>query len=640
MTAQPSENFAVDVVVAGAGDCGTSILVILRKLEAELAAEGVTINPQFIEFVPDETSDPCAAIAQVVDLIEQKDKYERFDCPLPFSATELTQYLTGRLFLLLEGEPILEARRSDGTPLADVLTAPRLVGYLATPPEAYPAYVEAFATHCRSGGTPTVVALEKPLANSLEGLTRIDELVRTRSSESFCAVSVDHYLGKRALELIQEAFSNFRSFRDDIHERTLQIAVEFMENDLKDAKQRPYFLQTGIIKDMMPHALATVRSLLDDPGLIFHVQRWEWGTGIASQETVATPTFFEGEFTVSSVHTPPRSVWIRFMKGPADLAKRKAMKISTGDPSPITIDFATGEVEIGEGHTFTAAWEGEAGWENCLLWLIREQYDRFPDWDAAVRGMETILSIDEQRRAGRAPTPILLAADGTVGSTLDLDWATLRPPNRDCLFMNLNGWLLNTQAFNDIRVELLCRELGVARPTGIDNSHSLTLRELAVRIMTLTGRDDQIVALSRLEAAIYRELLEETRKPAVAKTLIVPGAVELLEAVAERGRLRAEGALPGLRIIVFSNSLKDHVASFLHSAGLSPYVFLATNREFFPGRDAGLKKDLAERLGLGPERFAVLHDKEHHFVRGAKRFLGTRNDMRAVLDLLCRKGVV
>jgi hypothetical protein len=539
-----------------------------------------------------------------------------------------------------KGQPALSARRSDSRTLEEVLGERRLIAYLATPPEAYPAYLEELSAFSAGRELPAVVALEKPLANSSDDLARIDGLVQKVGSDRFQIVSVDHYLGKRALDLIQEAFHNFRTFREDTQEKTLQVAVEFMENDLEDAKQRPYFLKTGIIKDMMPHALAVVRSLFDDPRLLFYVRRWCWGSQIEPEAADPTPTFFEGEFVASSEVTPPRSIWIRLMKGVKELKGRKLLKICTGDPAPITVDFATGEVEIGEGHTFKARWEGEAGWENCLLRLLRQEYSRFPRWEAAVSGMKTILEIDRRMRdEAQRKVTVPETSAGSINSFLGLDWKTLRPENRDYLFMHLNGWLLNTAEFNDVRVRMLCRQLGVEKPQGLDSAHSLSLRELAVRIISLQGLDKWFSKLSWLETKVYGELLAHTRTPEGGVSFTVKGAKEFLEAVAERGRLRP-AAEAGLRVVVISNSRKDHVASFLHSSGLAPYVFLATNREYFRLRYGALKQDLAERLGLTMERLVILHDKEDHFLDGATNVRGKRNDMRGALKTFTERGIV
>ena len=118
-------------------------------------------------------------------------------------------------------------------------------------------------------------------------------------------------------------------------------------------------------------------------------------------------------------------------------------------------------------------------------------------------------------------------------------------------------------------------------------------------------------------------------------------ADEFLEAVAEQGRLRELPSVqPGLSVVVISNSRKDHVASFLHGSGLARYVFLATNREHFDGRDAALKRDLAERLGITMERLVSLQDKDHQFLDGARCIRGIRNDMRFALAKFQEHGIV
>jgi hypothetical protein len=630
-----------DVLVAGVGDCGSSLLVILRKLCANLQGEGFEIEPWFVDYSGGQINHD-EKIAQIVSAIKGKEKYRRFEYTAkPFKANELSDFLREHLFIFGTGQPALSARRRlDSSTLADVVGKRRLIAYLATPPEAYPAYIEELHDFWAERALPAVVALEKPLANSAADLRRLDHLVQRVRRDRFQVVSVDHYLGKRALELIQEAFRNFRAFQEDIQEKTLQVAVEFIETDLEDARQRPYFLKTGIIKDMMPHALAVVRSLFDDARLLFHVRRWRWGSQIEPDATNPLPTFFEGEFVTASAVTPPRSVWIRLMKGAKELRGQKLLKICTGDPAPISVDFATGEVAIGEGHTFKARWEGEAGWENCLLWLLRQDYARFPAWEAAVSGVQTILEIDQgmrEKAQGQVTVPAI--SQGLIHSPLGLDWQTLRPRNRNYLFMHLNGWLLNTAAFNEKRVQLLCQQLGVEKPAGIDNTHSLSLHELAVRIISLCNLDAWLPRLSELETGVYNQLLEYTRTLDGGVACTVEGAKAFLEAVAERGRLR-DAAETGLRIVVISNSRKDHVASFLHSSGLAPHVFLATNREYFRGRDAALKQDLAERLGITRERLVILHDQEYHFLNGAMNIRGERNNMHAALQTFHEQGII
>jgi len=392
----------------------------------------------------------------------------------------------------------------------------------------------------------------------------------------------------------------------------------------------------------MPHAVATVRSLFDDPRLVFHTSRWCWGSMLRSEGGDDVATFFEGEFVVASERTPPRSVWVRLAKRPPGSPQRKVMRINTGDPAPVNVDFASGEVEIGEGHRFKAEWGGEAGWENCLRWLILAQYERFPVWRAAVSGMRTILEIDHAQRHGEGrKVSVPASPDDPESSPLGLDWRRLRPDHRDFLFVNLNGWLLDTNRFNDLRVNLVCQKLGVGRPEGISNERSLSLRELIVRVMSLAGVEDRWTELSLLEREVYGELLKVTRDPARAADVTVRGAKEFLQAVSTGGRLpKSLAPVDGLGIIVVSNSTKGHVASFLHGSGLARYVFAATNREHFRGRAAPLKKDLAASLGIPMDRLAVLHDKTHHFLDGAIRIVGKRNDMQQNLALCREMGIL
>ena len=117
--------------------------------------------------------------------------------------------------------------------------------YLATRPDAYLWYLERYAPFVNR------VAVDKPLATDPK---QLDKLIRfSRLNPDIEIRPIDHYLFKL----------DFTEFNQTIENRGLkpkniqQIDVIIYEKGLDEHRQ--YFIDTGIIRDMMPHVAAMLR---------------------------------------------------------------------------------------------------------------------------------------------------------------------------------------------------------------------------------------------------------------------------------------------------------------------------------------------------------------------------------------------
>jgi glucose-6-phosphate 1-dehydrogenase len=131
-----------------------------------------------------------------------------------------------------------------------------VVLYLATRPQDYLWYLERFAPLCHR------VAIDKPLATDEVQMNRLHQFAEL--NRQLDIRPIDHYLFKRGFGKFNENLeqrSHGLSLRD-----LREIEITIHEEGL-DA-YRKYFIETGIIRDMMPHVLAMVHSL-------FHYARAE-----------------------------------------------------------------------------------------------------------------------------------------------------------------------------------------------------------------------------------------------------------------------------------------------------------------------------------------------------------------------------
>jgi hypothetical protein len=81
VNSQPTRERQFDVLVAGVGDCGSSILVILRKLTTSLQPEGFVIQPWFVDYTNGEIS-LGERIEQIVRSIGEKKSTSASSTPI------------------------------------------------------------------------------------------------------------------------------------------------------------------------------------------------------------------------------------------------------------------------------------------------------------------------------------------------------------------------------------------------------------------------------------------------------------------------------------------------------------------------------------------------------------------------------
>lgn len=121
--------------------------------------------------------------------------------------------------------------------------------YLATRPDQYLWYLQRYAPFANR------VAVDKPLATTSE---QLDRLIRFSQLNPDLEIRpIDHYLFKLDFTEFNQALERRRG---GLRPQDVQkIDVTIFEEGLDE--HRPYFIDTGIIRDMMPHVSAMVRYL-------------------------------------------------------------------------------------------------------------------------------------------------------------------------------------------------------------------------------------------------------------------------------------------------------------------------------------------------------------------------------------------
>jgi hypothetical protein len=121
--------------------------------------------------------------------------------------------------------------------------------YLATRPEKYLWYLTEFGAFARR------VAIDKPLAKDEQGLIDLERFNRGHPTVEIRPI--DHYLFKLDFDEFLTALQPRGGSLDPGGVRRIDVTIE--EHD--PALGRPYFRETGIIRDMMPHVAAMVTFL-------------------------------------------------------------------------------------------------------------------------------------------------------------------------------------------------------------------------------------------------------------------------------------------------------------------------------------------------------------------------------------------
>ncbi|MFL5340994.1 MAG: HAD family hydrolase [Gemmataceae bacterium] len=126
---------------------------------------------------------------------------------------------------------------------------PEVLLYLATRPEDYLWYLERYAAFARRA------AIDKPLAKDEAGLVGLERFAASNPEVEIRPV--DHYLFKLDLTHFNQTLEGRGGGLAPDSVSRLDVTIE--EKD--PALSRPYFLETGIIRDMMPHVDAMVSFL-------------------------------------------------------------------------------------------------------------------------------------------------------------------------------------------------------------------------------------------------------------------------------------------------------------------------------------------------------------------------------------------
>lgn len=119
--------------------------------------------------------------------------------------------------------------------------------YLACRPEDYFWYLQRYAPFASR------VAVDKPLATSLD---QLDKLIQfSRLNPDLDIRPIDHYLFKLNFTEFNKSLDNRPGGLDPKGIERIEVIIH--EEGLDE--HRPYFIQTGIIRDMMPHVAAMLR---------------------------------------------------------------------------------------------------------------------------------------------------------------------------------------------------------------------------------------------------------------------------------------------------------------------------------------------------------------------------------------------
>jgi hypothetical protein len=225
--------------------------------------------------------------------------------------------------------------------------------YLATRPEDYLWYLERYADFARTA------AIDKPLAKDERSLADIQRFARV--NPGLVIRPIDHYLFKLDFTRFNEELEH----RGGLSPREVQrLDVSIGEESLDESRR--YFLETGIIRDMMPHVAAMVSLLFRDwpvshasvgnvkPFVYTYPSAPEVGPVIVQAEIELSYWTGEGYLPVS----------IRIAKGAGGDGKRKP-------PKEIVITWHTGQhqtINLGRGAGST----DYVDWGGALKYLMGE----------------------------------------------------------------------------------------------------------------------------------------------------------------------------------------------------------------------------------------------------------------------------
>jgi hypothetical protein len=314
--------------------------------------------------------------------------------------------------------------------------------YLATRPDRYLESLKRYASFS------SCVAIDKPLATDEHSLAQMRRFARI--NPELAILPIDHYLFKLDFTRFNEELER----RGGLNPREIkQLDVTIWEENLDEF--RPFFRDTGIIRDMMPH-VATMVSLLFRH---YHVTRATVGNvmplvhyyGLLPEElpTGASPTGpkdipvivqakIELNYGTSQGYLP---VSIRIAKGMPKDEVRKDIVITWHTGQHTTINLAR-KADKGE----------YVDWAGALKYLMKdwpllEPMRRHLTFDRACEITADVLACQEQadrkvlHRLDRKPPP---HHDAREGLTFFKHPNSPSPPRRVFVF-NFDGVVVNTE---------------------------------------------------------------------------------------------------------------------------------------------------------------------------------------------------
>ncbi len=278
--------------------------------------------------------------------------------------------------------------------------------YLALDPHFYETALRFFLPFAN------VFALEKPLArassvdsDSISAVARAESLrdfAKTHSPFGKVFVPVDHYLGKSAFEAFESVLAN-AAFGDFVEDAS-NIVFQFLEAAIEPVSERPYFAETGIVADMMPHVLAILfaffgrtskRAISRDTIAVADVHEWQHIEYANAKKGV--PTFAEINLKLSDADIP-KNIVVRIGKGGGTNNKRVAIvdhrrhvlevilpgSVVLSTPTTTagkTDDAQWSQIQLNKDTTVQESWD--MAWYWIVSHLLLGRFDRFLRMDQA-----------------------------------------------------------------------------------------------------------------------------------------------------------------------------------------------------------------------------------------------------------------
>ena len=314
--------------------------------------------------------------------------------------------------------------------------------YLATRPDRYLESLKRYASFSSS------VAIDKPLATDEHSLAQMRRFAQI--NPELAIVPIDHYLFKLDFTRFNEQLER----RGGLNPREIQqLDVTICEKNLDEF--RPFFRDTGIIRDMMPH-VATMVSLLfrhyhvtratvgNVTPLIhyYRLLREELPTGVLRKRSKDIPVIVQAKielnYWTSQGYLP---VSIRIAKGVAKAEVRKEIVITWHTGQHTMIDLAQ-QADKGE----------YVDWAGALKYLMKdwpllEPMRSHLTFDRACEITADVLACQEQadrkvpHRLDQKPPPYY---DARKGLTFFSYPDSPSPPRRVFVF-NFDGVVVNTE---------------------------------------------------------------------------------------------------------------------------------------------------------------------------------------------------